>query len=619
MSNPDPSTGIDPLSALALIGVVGVSAQWLAWQLRVPSIVLLLVAGALLGPILGILNPSEVLGALITPLIGIAVAVILFEGGLTLNFHQLGEARSGVRRLVYFGAPIGWLGSALALHYVAGLSWQVSAVFGGIMIVTGPTVIAPLLRQARLTKRPSNLLQWEAIVNDPIGALAAVLAFEVVVVLRTSAPLNQTILYTALGIAAAAAIGAAAGYGVVLAFRRHLVPEFMKISVMLAVLLGAFALSEVFLHESGLLAVTIMGLIIANANLPSYDEIYRFKEHATVLLVSGVFITLTASLDMAMLRSIDLRALLFVLAAIFLVRPVTVLLALAGSNVPWADRILVASTGPRGVILVAVGGLFGEKLAGLGIADGNRVVPTAFLLVAVTVVLHGFTLKPIARALGLSSKLPPGLMIVGGSRFAGALAEAVEKEGVPALVADPNHSKLASARAAGVTTYYGDVLAEAAEERLEFVSYGTILAASDNDAYNTLVASDFTAEFGRENLWQIGRENEHKSRHALPAQLVGRTFAGAMTYQEIDARMQEGWAIGSRRLTPEFGLEEWRQRRPDAVPLCLVGARGELTLFDDRIPAPKGKLISLQPPGAPAEGPPAPADSDGAAAPAAGV
>ncbi|PKP79326.1 MAG: sodium:proton exchanger, partial [Alphaproteobacteria bacterium HGW-Alphaproteobacteria-2] len=357
------------------------------------------------------------IGPLMAPMVSIAVAVILFEGGLTLNFQSLRGAAEGVWRLVIIGAPLGWLGSTLALHYAAGLGWAEAAVFGGIMIVTGPTVIAPLLRQARLARRPAQLLQWEAIVNDPVGALAAVLAFEVVLVMAASETAGGAAVSMARGIAVALVLGLGAGWGLVRAFRAGHVPEFMKVPVLFAVLLGVFALSDTVLHESGLLTVTVMGLYMANTDLPSYAELRRFKEHATVLLVSGVFILLAASMNMETLALLDLRAALFVVVTALLVRPATVLVSLLGTKLPMNERLLVALTGPRGVVLVAVAGLFGERLVALGFEDAARLTPLAFALVAATVVLHGFSLAPLGRALGLAQKGPPGVILVGGSAF----------------------------------------------------------------------------------------------------------------------------------------------------------------------------------------------------------
>lgn len=255
--------------AIALVGGLGVGSQWLAWRLRMPAIVLMLLAGVLIGPVLGVFDPQRDIGPLTIPIISIAVAIILFEGGLTLNFHQLQDAKVGVKRLVFVGAPLGWLTSAMALHYGAGLSWESSAVFGGIMIVTGPTVIAPLLRTARLSKRPAMLLQWEAIINDPIGALAAVLAFTVVLVLNSATSFGGAMMELVVGIVFAGVLGAAGGWGLARAFKEGWVPEFMKVPVLVALLVGVFAVSDMVLHESGLLAVTIMGIVIANANLPS--------------------------------------------------------------------------------------------------------------------------------------------------------------------------------------------------------------------------------------------------------------------------------------------------------------------------------------------------------------
>ena len=287
----------------------------------------------------------------------------LVRRGLTLNRQSLSGAATGVYRLVLIGAPVGWLLSTLALHYVAGLGWASATAFGGIMIVTGPTVIAPLLRQAKLAKRPAALLQWEAIVNDPIGALAAVLAFEYVMVVNMATSFEHAMVSLVIGCLLALCLGLAGGYGLSTSFRRGWVPEYMKVPVLVIVIIAIFAGSNAVLHDSGLLAVTVMGIWMANADLPSYQEIRRFKEHATVLLVSGVFILLAASVDLSQLAALDLWAVLFVACVILLVRPTTVLVSLFGSSIPWSERLLVAFTGPRGVVLVAVAGLFGVRLS----------------------------------------------------------------------------------------------------------------------------------------------------------------------------------------------------------------------------------------------------------------
>lgn len=575
------AAGMPPIMGFALVGALGVGAQWLAWRLRMPAIVLMLLAGLAVGPGLGLFDPERDIGPLMQPMIAIAVAIILFEGGLTLNIESLRGAAEGVRRLVFPGALLGWIGSALALHNVAGLGWPSSAVFGGIMIVTGPTVIAPLLRQARLRKRPAQLLQWEAIVNDPIGALAAVLAFELVLVMQAAESFGDAAFDMISGIVVATAMGLAAGWALSEAFRRAYAPEYMKVPVLFAVLLGVFALSDYVLHESGLLAVTVMGIWMANAHLPSYTELRRFKEHATVLLVSGVFILLAASMDLETLSRLDWWSAALVLMVIFVVRPVTVMGALAFSNVPFRERLLVAFTGPRGVVLVAVAGLFGERLVSAGIEDAALLAPLAFALVAATVVLHGFSLRPMARMLGLAGGNTPGVIIVGGSQFSTSLAQALLKHEVEVLVVDGNRGRLSSAREAGVPVFYGDILSEAAEHGVEIMSFGRIVAVSDNEAYNTLVATDLAPEFGRDNVFQLKQAKQEKRRHALPPTLGGRPFAAGMSFLEIARHMRDGWSVKSTALTEEFTLENWRETNPDAVPLAELDDQGALRLLDE--------------------------------------
>jgi len=590
---------LNPVTAIALVGAIGVGSQWIAWRLRMPAIVLMLVAGILIGPVLGIFDPARDIGPLMGPMISIAVAIILFEGGLSLNFHTLQDAVGGVRRLVYIGAPLGWLMSALSLHYVAGLSWSSSAVFGGIMIVTGPTVIAPLLRTARLSRRPATLLQWEAILNDPIGALAAVLAFEVVIALNTATTASEAMLELFIGAAVATAAGVAAGIGLSRAFKRGWVPEYMKVPVLFALLLGVFAASDAVLHESGLLAVTIMGIVIANSKLPSYEEMRRFKEHATVLLVSGVFILLAAGLDVEALGNLDWRAAAFVAVVVLVARPVTVFISLIGSGIPFREKLLVALTGPRGVVLVAVAGLFGERLLSLGFEDAALIAPLAFALVAVTVVVNGFTLAPFARLLGLTGADTPGVVIIGGSDWTTQLAEVLKKAKIPVLMTDPNFIRLRKARAAGIDTFSGDILSEAAEQRVELVSYATLIAATDNDAYNTLVTTDLAPEFGRENVFQVMREKSESSRHQLPRTLGGRPLGLEATHAELRDLIAQGWRFRSTRLSEEFTLEDWRAESPEARLLAQITTSGEIKFMRKNEEFKGGDgihVIALRPP-----------------------
>ncbi|MCF1710064.1 cation:proton antiporter [Tabrizicola sp. J26] len=583
---------------MALIGVTGVSAQWLAWRFNMPAIVLMLVTGVLIGPGLDLFRPDRDIGKLHEAMVTLAVAIIMFEGGLSLRLKSLADAAIGVRRLIFPAAPLAWLFSTLALHYVAELSWASSCVFGGIMIVTGPTVIAPLLRQARLARRPAAMLQWEAIVNDPLGAMAAVLAFSTVMVLHSRSTAFESFVEVLVGISFALLLGFLVGRAIVLTFKRGMVPEYMKVPVMFVTVLGVFALADSLLHEGGLLAVTVLGMVIANADLPSYQEIRRFKEHATILLVTGVFIILAADLNVDELRLLDARAVAFVAVLVLVARPAAVLLSLIGTPIPMRERLLVAFTGPRGVVLMAVAGLFGTWLADLGIEDAHRIGPLAFLVVSSTVVLHGFTLSPLARLLGLRVAETPGVLIVGGSPFTAALGEALVRANVPVLVTDLNMRNLLHPRLAGLKVYCGHALAEAADQSLEMTGFGTLIVASDNDAYNTLVASDLAPEFGRNNVFQVAPERADSHRYALPKSLSGRSFASRLTYDALSEMMDKGGRVTVTHFKPEFPFERWSEAHPDAVPIATCAPNGRIrVLRDGQAPhlAPGHALIALLP------------------------
>ncbi len=584
----------------ALIGVLGVGSQWLAVRLHMPAIVFMLGAGLLAGPVFGVLHPADDFGDLLRPIIAVAVALILFEGGLTLNFHELRDAAPAVRRLCTVGAVLGWAFNTAAAHWVAGLSWTTAAVFGGILVVTGPTVIMPLLRQAKLGHRTASTLRWEAIVNDATGALFAVLAFEVVIAMQDD-HLGEAAGHLALGIAVATAVGYAAGRALTIAFRRGIVPEYMKAPVLFAAVLGVYAATDSVLHESGLLAVTVMGISMANARLPSLDELKRFKEHVTVLLVSGVFVILAATLEPAMLAQLDWRAAVFVAVIMLVARPLAILPSLMGTALSRSERLFVAWVAPRGVVAVAVSGFFGQRLMDIGVADGALLAPLAFAIVAVTVLVHGFTMRPLAQALGLTSTAPPGVILLGGNDWTVSLAGALREAHVPVLMVDRNLHRLGPARAEGVPTYYGELLSEAAEHAVELARYATLIAATDNDDYNALVCTDVGNEFGRDRVFQVGRHEISEGEGDLPASIGGRTLlhSGA-SLDLLRLRMARGWHLEVARLTDQFTYEDHvATQHEKAETVALIRGRDVLMAHAaDRLSGRHGDtIISFTPPG----------------------
>ncbi len=562
---------------LALIGAMGWLAQWAAWRWQLPAIVLLLAVGFIAGPLTGVIEPEADFGPMLRPLIAVAVAVILFEGGLTLNFAQIRETSVAVRRLVTLGAGIAFVLTSGAAHYVAGLSWPSASLLGAILIVTGPTVIMPLLRHARLQSRPASMLRWEAILADPLGALLAVFVFEVVMVSNQMAR-AEVLVAEVVGAAVWTVVG---GYGMarlmVFAFVRGHVPEYLKAPLLMSAVVATYAVSNFILEESGLLTVTVLGVVLGNSRIASLAELRRFKEVMTLMLVSSVFIILTATLSFDDLAGLDVRAVAFLGCLLFVIRPLSVLLSTAGSGVPIKDRALVAWIAPRGVVAVAVAGLFGAGLQAQGLADAGLVMPLTFAVVLVTVIAHGFSIRPLAALLGIGGSASSGVLIVGGSPFAVAFGKALLDLEVPVTIADRNWRRLRHAREANVPTFWGEILSEVAEHHLPFNQFGALFAITDNDDYNALVCTNFGPEFGRGNVYEVGREESSKSRHSLVVTLGGRPFLpDCGGFDALDARMQAGWVFRSTRLTEEFDAEAFQTQAPEGQVSVAVMRRKRL-------------------------------------------
>ncbi len=555
---------------IALVCAAGIGAQWLAWRLRLPAIVLLLIAGLLAGPGSGYLNPAADFGEIYRPLISLAVAIILFEGGLTLNFKEIRETSTTVRRIVLIGGPLVWVMTAASAHYIAQLSWTTASVLGAILVVTGPTVIMPMLRQAHLSARPASILRWEAIVNDPIGALFAVLAFETILILHGGHHAEELLLRVPIALLMAIGGGWGAARLIHWLFIRGQVAEYLKVPVLLSVVLLAYAVTNLALEEAGLLTVTVMGIALANTRIASLGEIRRFKETITILLVSGVFILLTASLTLGDIQSLDWRTILFVASLLFIIRPVAIFTATIGSGATWQERLLTGWIAPRGIVAVAVSGLFGATLLDIGVADGMRMVSVTFAVVIATIILHGFSLAPLAQLLGLKSAQKPGILIVGGSRWATSFAQKLQTLGIPTMIADTNWNRVSEARLANIPVHFGEVLSEEAHHSIDFNQFSTMIAARDNDAYNALVCTDFGPEFGRSHVFQIIQEDVKSHRHALNFTLGGRPLTKPGTsYWQLQALEIKGWTFQVTTLSDDFDFDAYMAHRDDKTIILL--------------------------------------------------
>ncbi len=585
---------------IALIGTLGIGAQWLAWRLQRPAIVLMSIAGLIFGPLIGWLLTFGMTGApqdlmealwldpvndfddLYRPMIGIAVAIILFEGGLNLRFKDLGDSARAVGRMVFCAAPIAWGLGTLAAKYIVGLPWDIAAMVGGLFVVTGPTVIMPLLRQAHLKSRPANILKWEGIVNDPLGALFAVGGYEFIRFSIQEA--NMGLVFGKLIFAAAlgTVVGIISGYGLAWAFRRGHIPEYLKAPVVLAWVLAIYVLANNLANETGLLAVTALGMTMANTKFASMVEMRRFKENIAIILVSGIFVVLTATLTPEILKEMvtDWRIPAFVLAMMLVVRPAAVMLSTLWSGVTWRESLLVSLIAPRGIVAVAVAGLFAAELLVIGRADGiiegqadgDIFVPLAFALVFATVLFSGFSIGPLSKALGLASGGGTGVLIVGANPWSLGLAKALKAMDIGVLVADTNWRRLRGARLEGHATFYGEVLSENADYRLDHSAFNHLIAATPNDAYNALVCVEFAPELGRHRVFQVaGQDKDESDADGIAFTSRGRTLSSrGRSFDMLTRDWWNGWRFRATNISEEYKLDDLYTDRGDDMDLLLV-------------------------------------------------
>ena len=573
---------VSPALQLAALAAIGFGAQWLAWRVRLPAILFLLLIGLALGPGLGWLDPDAAMGPLLFPFVTLGVAIILFEGAASLRFNELAGVGGTVLRLVSVGALVTLLVLAAAAHWIAGLSWELAALFGALTCVTGPTVIAPMLRSVRPNARIANVLRWEGIVIDPLGALFAVLVYEAIV----SHQDGRSLLVFGLTILSGTGCGLLGAGALAFLLRRHWLPEYLQTYGTLALLLLTFTASNEIAHESGLLAVTVMGMVLANLRGLAIEEILSFKEHLSTLLISALFILLAARLTWPLPAGALGAGIAILLVAQFIARPLSVLASSIGGSLSWRERALVAWIAPRGIVAAAVSALFALRLESHGFEGADLLVPLAFALIIGTVVLQSATAGPLARRLGVAAPDPRGVLVIGANRVARDVAKALADQGIQVLVADDDWPDIQSARMAGLPVWYGDPLSEHAERTLPLDGIGRLFAMSSRRELNSLACVRYRPEFGRHRVYRLrvreaaadgNRRGEHSG--SIRAE---RLFGADVTLGEFERRLAEGWRIKSTRLSESFGIDAFRRTHgADALVLFCVDEQGRLRVASE--------------------------------------
>ena len=583
--------------AIGLVVALGAAAQWLAWRVGLPAILPLLIIGFFLGPVLGLVNPTDFVSEdLLFPAISLAVGLILFEGGLTLRFSELREIRGVVRRLVSVGALVTWLGATAAGHYIVGLNPGLSFLFGALVMVTGPTVIGPLLRIVRPTSKVGNVLKWEGILIDPIGAMVAVLVFEYLVTFNRSEALGQVVLVFLKFVGVGGLTGVVGGLLLAVLLSRRLVPDYLVSLVALGFVFLVFAVSGTFAEESGLLATTIMGIILANRQVPNIKNLLNFKEDLTVLFISLLFIVLAANIELdTLLQVLDFSTLLLLAALMLVVRPLSIFISTIGSDFTVREKLYLSWIAPRGIVAAAVSSLFAAELVAEGATDAAVLAPLVFTVIVGTVLLNSLTAKPVARLLGIAEPDPQGFLIMGAHPFARRIAEFLKGEGVNVLLSDTNWQNVSAARVEGLDAYYGSLLSERSDDELRLSGIGRLLALTSNDEANGLAALKYAREFDSLHVYQLkpGRPSE---RDQISDESRGRLlFHKAVTYAELSHLFSRGAKIKKTNITERFNLADFEAvHGTNYLPMFVInGSNVRVLAEDDPIQETTGTLVAL--------------------------
>tara|TARA_R110001606_G_scaffold11354_5_gene49221 strand:- start:31061 stop:32881 length:1821 start_codon:yes stop_codon:yes gene_type:complete len=572
--------------ALSVIGIVAIFCQWFAWWVKLPAIVFLLIAGIILGPLTGWLNPEQLFGELLFPMVSLAVAIILFEGSLTLKFHEIRGLQKVVRNMLTIGVAITWGCITLATHFILDFSWSLSLLFGAMMVVTGPTVIIPMLRTVRPNATISNILRWEGIVIDPLGAILAVLVFEVILSMQLQghASASHTLYMFGQTLVIGSAIGAITAYLFGLVLRKHLMPEYLHNVATLCLVFGVFALSNHLSEESGLLAVTVMGIWLANMKNVPVEDILDFKESLSILLISGLFILLAARLEFAQFEALGIGALVIFLLIQFVIRPIKVFVSTIGSDLTWQEKTLISWIGPRGIVAAAVTALFAIRLQEIGVEHAELLVPLAFTIIIGTVILQGATAKFIAQKLGVANPDDSGFLIIGANPTAIIIAKALSDNGYRTRLTDTSWTNAKASRMAGLDTYYGNAVSDHADRHLDLIGLGQVLTLTPQKELNALAGLRFRSEFGSNHIYTLSTEvekdgTEQKSRtkathgyHVL--------FGNDITFSKLASLIAQGAKIKQTKLSESFDYTAYQEQYGKrATPLFAFNNKKRLYFF----------------------------------------
>lgn len=580
---------------------VGFACQWIAWRAKLPAILFLLLAGVAAGPVLGILDADALFGDLLVPIVSMAVAIILFEGSLTLKFKEIRGHGNVVTNLVTSGVMVTWVVAGLSAWYFLDWSPYLAALFGAIVTVSGPTVVLPLLRTVRPNAAVASVLRWEAILIDPLGALLALVVFEFIIAAQASTGLLHALRTFGVVLATGFVLGAVGGQLLGMAIRARKIPDFLRDYAGLAAALAIFAAAESVRGESGLLAVTVMGMWLANMRQVELQDVLSFKESLTLVLVGGLFIVLAARLDISKLYGLGWNALL-VFAVIQLVGgQLRSFLCSLNSKLSLREKVYLGWVFPRGIVAAAISAIFALRLAESGVRHADSLVPLVFMMIIGTVVLQSISARPLARWLGVAEPPPNGVLIVGANQAAIIIAEALKELGVRVLVSDSHWAGIREARMRGLDTFYGSAVSGYADDNLSLTGLGNLLAMSRRPGLNELACMRFARDFGRDHVFTVKSEQEGQhGKHKVSGERIGRVlFNGELSLGKLIKSARAGNEIVVTELGEEFSFEDYKEAQKDSIVVFAIEppCRVRFPVGDEEVEPEAGwKIAALREP-----------------------
>lgn len=577
---------------LAGIIILGILAQWVAWQFKIPAILPLILIGLFVGPIAAeylsedgtkwiepVWNGKEGLfpGESLFYFVSLAISIILFEGGLTLKLKEVKNVGPVITKLITLGSLVTFFAAAIAVHFIFYLSWEISFLFSALIIVTGPTVITPILRNIPLKKDVSAVLKWEGILIDPIGALVAVLVYEFISVDAGGEFTKTALIEFGKIVLFGTTFGFTFAHALNLIINKKWVPHYLMNVFALAAVLGVFVLSDSFAHESGLLAVVVMGMVLGNSNSPYLKELLYFKESLSVLLISILFILLAANINMEDLMLIYNwnTAILFAIV-VFLIRPIGIFISTYKSTLELNEKIFISWVGPRGIVAAGIASLFGLKLADKGVVGAEYITPLVFMVVLGTVLLNATTARMFAKIVGVFLVKSNGVLIVGASKVSRLLGNYLESIGRHVVLIDSNQTNIKKAKDLGLEAISTNIYSDSLGDNIELNDIGYLMALTGNSDINKYAINKFSKQFGENGSFRLAAKGEMLDDPNNPKEVLFSQSDDYNSLSEVTRKFPSIQEINIVDKEHYLSLIETANNDKDIIPLFVKDDGGEL-------------------------------------------